>query len=94
MKKHKKVTLGVKCCYYLRLSLVDKPGALAKVATILGKNKVSLDRMRQTAHDGDEAPVLIVTHEVVRSDLNEALLEIKNLDVCLAPPIALRIEEL
>ena len=94
LKKFKKGNLGVNRCYYIRLSLVDRPGALAKVATILGKNQVSIDRMRQTAHDGDEAPLLIVTHKIMRPNLNHALSQIENLDVCLSPPVALRIEEI
>jgi homoserine dehydrogenase len=31
---------------------VDKPGALAKVATVLGENGISIDRMRQYDHPG------------------------------------------
>ena len=37
--------------YYLRLALVDKPGALAKIATVLGEAGVSINRMRQYEHD-------------------------------------------
>ena len=58
------------------------------------KTQVSIDRMRQTAHDGDEAPLLIVTHKIMRPNLNHALSQIENLDVCLSPPVALRIEEI
>ena len=36
--------------YYLRLHLQDKPGALAKVATVLGEAGVSISRMRQYGH--------------------------------------------
>ncbi|MEM6311933.1 MAG: homoserine dehydrogenase, partial [Pseudomonadota bacterium] len=32
--------------YYLRMGLTDKPGALAKVASVLGEAGVSIDRMR------------------------------------------------
>ena len=94
LKKHKKGNLGVERCYYVRLSLVDKPGALAKIASVLGENQVSIDRMRQTAHDGDDAPVLIVTHKVTRTNLNKALSKIESLDVCLSPPVPLKIEEI
>ncbi|MGR3492673.1 MAG: homoserine dehydrogenase, partial [Shimia sp.] len=43
--------------YYLRLSLTDRPGALAKVAGALGEAGVSIDRMRQYGHDDGTAPV-------------------------------------
>jgi homoserine dehydrogenase len=78
--------------YYLRMSLDDKPGALAKVATVLGKAGVSIDRMRQYRHDDSTAPVLIVTHKTTRAALDEALDEMTRLDVMATQPVALRIE--
>ncbi|MDP7152153.1 MAG: homoserine dehydrogenase, partial [Paracoccaceae bacterium] len=48
--------------YYIRMDLLDKPGALAAVAKALGEAGVSIDRMRQTSHEDELAPVLIVTH--------------------------------
>ncbi len=40
--------------YYLRMTLLDKPGALAKIATCLGEAGVSIDQMRQYDHEGDQ----------------------------------------
>jgi hypothetical protein len=60
-------------CYYLRMELTDKPGALAKVATVLGEAGISIDRMRQYDHPGANAPVLIVTHKTARPNLDAAL---------------------
>ena len=53
--------------YYLRMTLVDKPGALAKIATALGEAGISIDRMRQYGHADTAAPVLIVTHKTTRA---------------------------
>ncbi|PKQ11310.1 MAG: homoserine dehydrogenase [Alphaproteobacteria bacterium HGW-Alphaproteobacteria-1] len=78
--------------YYLRMALVDKPGALAKVATCLGEAGVSIDRMRQYRHDDAAAPVLIVTHKTNREALDTALTAIRRLDVLAEAPVALRIE--
>ncbi|MEM6376033.1 MAG: homoserine dehydrogenase, partial [Pseudomonadota bacterium] len=78
--------------YYLRLSLDDKPGALAKVANVLGAAGVSIDRMRQYRHDDATAPVLIVTHKTSPADLNSALSAMTKLDVVAGTPVALRIE--
>jgi len=85
-------TSGADASYYLRINLKDKPGTLAHVAEALGKSNVSIDRMRQIQHDGDEAPVLIVTHACARGDLDTALTAITALDVTLNAPVALRIE--
>ena len=80
-------------CFYLRMDLVDKPGALAKVATALGENGISIDRMRQYDHRGDHAPVLIITHKAARPDLNAALAALPATGVVQGPPVALRIED-
>ncbi|MCV2894458.1 homoserine dehydrogenase [Lentibacter sp. XHP0401] len=79
--------------YYLRISLVDKPGALAKIATALGNAGVSIDRMRQYGHADTSAPVLIVTHKSAHPDLLAALAAIEALDVVVGKPVALRIED-
>jgi len=78
--------------YYVRMTLADKPGALAKVASLLGDAGVSIDRMRQTRHDTAEAPVLIVTHPTTRSALDGALSGMEGTGVVPATPVALRIE--
>ncbi|HKK86664.1 MAG TPA: homoserine dehydrogenase [Roseovarius sp.] len=78
--------------FYLRMALDDKPGALAKVATVLGEAGISIDRMRQYRHDDSTAPVLVVTHKTTRSALDTALEAMSKLDVMATSPVALRIE--
>ncbi len=80
--------------YYLRLSVADRPGTLARVADALGRAGISIDRMRQTQHVEAMAPVLIVTHACLRSDLDTALADIEALDVSAGAPVAYRIEPL
>jgi homoserine dehydrogenase len=79
--------------YYLRMMLHDKPGALAKVATVLGEAGVSIYRMRQYDHEGDGAPVLIVTHKAQRDALDQALDAMQGTGVVEGTPVAIRIEE-
>ena len=78
--------------YYLRIGLEDKPGALAKVAAVLGEAGISIDRMRQYQHDDATAPVLIVTHKATSDALETALDAMSKLDVVAGEPVALRIE--
>ncbi len=78
--------------YYIRMELLDKPGALAKVATVLGDAGVSIDRMRQYDHPGQNAPVLIVTHTVTSDALDHALAALPATNVVHGTPVALRIE--
>ncbi len=80
--------------YYLRMTLVDKPGALAKIATVLGAAGISIDRMRQYGHEGaTEAPVLIVTHKATRDDIAHAISGFAATGVMAGAPVAIRIEE-
>ena len=79
--------------YYLRMTLLDKPGALAKIATCLGESGVSIDQMRQYGHEGVNAPVLIVTHKASRDDIDHAVTRFFATGVLVGAPVALRIEE-
>jgi homoserine dehydrogenase len=92
LKKAPRAQSALPAPYYLRLSLKDKPGALAKVAAVLGEAGVSIDRMRQYGHKDNSAPVLMVTHKTTRADLDAALAGIEQTDVVTEAPVALRIE--
>jgi len=79
--------------HYLRMTLLDKPGALAKIATALGDAGVSIDQMRQYSHEGTEATVLIVTHKATRADIDAAAARFAATGVMVGAPVVLRIEE-
>ena len=85
-------TTATPASFYLRLQLLDKPGALAKVAAVMGEAGVSIDRMRQYGHDAGKAPVLIVTHKTTRAAIDQVVLDFNQTPVVEAPPVALRIE--
>ncbi len=78
--------------YYIRLGLTDRPGALSKVAAMLGEANVSIDRMRQKQHEGDVATVIIVTHATTRAALDSAVAAMHSSDVVKVAPVLLRIE--
>ena len=79
--------------YYIRMKLLDKPGAWAKTAAALADAGVSIDRMRQYTHDDPEAPVLIVTHKTPRAALDAALHGMEETGVVVGAPVAIRIED-
>jgi len=79
--------------FYVRLTLKDAPGALAKVSRALADAGVSIDRMRQYAHTDATAPVLMVTHKTTRAELDLALAGIVATGVSMDDPVAIRIEE-
>jgi homoserine dehydrogenase len=79
--------------HYLRMTLLDKPGALAKVAAVLGEEGISIDRMRQYGHADTSAPVLFVTHKTTRDAVGHAFARLPATGVVLGEPVAIRIEE-
>ena len=92
LRKSRPAHSAVAAPYYLRLQLLDKPGALAKVASALGEAGISIDRMRQYNHEGGDAPVLIVTHKTTRTALDEAMIGFEGTGVVRGAPVAIRIE--
>ncbi|OHC45520.1 MAG: homoserine dehydrogenase [Rhodobacteraceae bacterium GWE1_64_9] len=82
--------------YYIRMTLLDKPGALAKIATCLGEAGISIDQMRQINQKGeadDDAIVLFVTHKAAPADIAHALARFAATGVLVGDPVAIRIEE-
>ncbi|GGO29039.1 homoserine dehydrogenase [Gemmobacter aquaticus] len=83
--------------YYLRMTLLDKPGALAKIATCLGEAGISIDQMRQINQPGeedDDAIVIFVTHKAAPADIDHAMTRFGNTGVLVDTPVAIRIEEI
>jgi homoserine dehydrogenase len=88
----------VRCRYYLRFTIADRPGVLAAIAHLLGEHAISIASVIQ--HDpGDDAPenspvpLVIMTHLAVESELAEALRKIDRLEVVHAPSVCLGVEE-
>jgi homoserine dehydrogenase len=80
--------------FYLRFSVPDKPGMLAKIAGALGENGVSIKSMIQTAQrQGEAVPVVIVTHEAREMDVRKALEMIEALEITAEKTRLLRIED-
>lgn len=85
---------AVPAAYYIRLELQDKPGALAKIAAVLGDAGISIDRMRQYGKHGDASvPVLVVTHKTTPEAIDYAIEKLPLTGVLVSDPVELRIEE-
>ena len=85
---------AIPAAYYIRLELQDKPGALAKVATVLGDAGISIDRMRQYGqHSPASVPVLVVTHKTTPEAIDFAIEALPRTGVLVSDPVELRIEE-
>ena len=80
--------------YYIRFSLADKPGVMARVSSILGREGISLATVsqREQAQRG-MVPVVIRTHRAEESALNRALASIARLRDSRTRPVVIRVEE-
>ncbi len=87
----------VSCRYYVRFTVVDRPGVLAKISGILGRNKISIASVQQTerARAGtNTVPLILITHEALEEKMKKAISEIARLDVVKKEPVVIRIVDL
>lgn len=81
--------------YYLRVSLLDKPGTLGKVAAVLGKHGVSIASVVQKEERaGKHVPVVLITHSALERNFRAAIRGIDRLATTGTKTVAIRIEDL
>jgi len=80
--------------YYLRMSVDDKSGVLAKITNELEKFDISIESMLQKPHKNEDVvKLLFTTHSCQEAKIQEAMLTLKKLD-CVHGDIAMmRIEK-
>jgi homoserine dehydrogenase len=86
------VVADVSSSFYLHLEVADRPGVLARIADVLGRNEISVESVVQRGL-GDEARLVMVTHECPEDRFREALREIGELEFVRAAPRAIRVIE-
>jgi homoserine dehydrogenase len=86
----------IETAYYLRMSALDKPGVLSKVATILSDSGISIEAMIQKeAKEGESTvPLILLTNCVQEKKMIAAIIKIESLDSISAPVIRIRVESL
>jgi len=86
---------NVECRYYLRFSVRDETGVLARIAGVLGAHDISIEQMIQRDGSVDDtlADLVMLTHHAFERDMRRALAEIDALDCVTAPTRALRIDD-
>ena len=70
---------NVESSWFMRLSVKDEPGVLATIAGLLGNQDVSIESVIQEGR-GDNAELVLVSHEAAEKNLRTAINEIANLD--------------
>lgn len=80
--------------YFLRFQVIDKPGVLAHIASILGKYEVSIsDVIQQERKVGRAVPLVLLTHETTEKKIQDAVKRISTLSIIKGHSQVLRIEE-
>jgi homoserine dehydrogenase len=78
--------------YYMRIPVVDKPGVLAKIADILGRQDISIASMLQKSLEDGTANILLSTHESNEASIAEAMRQMAELEQVVSEPVMIRIE--
>jgi homoserine dehydrogenase len=86
------IVRDISSSFYLHLEVADRPGVLARIAEVLGRNEVSVRSVVQRGL-GDDARLVMVMHEGLETRFFKALEEIATLDFLRAQPRAIRVIE-
>lgn len=82
------------CEYYLRFAARDKPGVLGAIASVLGRNGISIASVIQQGRGVETmVPVIMRTHEARERNLRHALAEICRRRIVEITPTFIRIED-
>jgi homoserine dehydrogenase len=86
------IVRDISSAFYLHLEVADRPGVLARITDVLGRNEVSVRSVVQRGL-GNDARLVMVMHEGPESRFFSALEEIATLEFLRAQPRAIRVIE-
>ena len=71
----------IQSAYYLRITALDRPGVLAKIASILSEHGINIESIMQKESELKDGriPVIILTHTVQERQVNRAIKELEAL---------------
>ena len=81
--------------FYLRFIVIDRPGVLATIAGILGKNNISISAAIQpeVVKESSFVPLVFLTHVTKSLNVKKAIDEINNLDIIHEKALVIRVEK-
>jgi homoserine dehydrogenase len=81
--------------YYIRVTVVDRPGVFARLAAILGSYDISISSVLQKElpeqSESSAVPVVITTHSANEGKVRRSLKEIDELEVCMDKSVCINI---
>ncbi len=79
--------------YFIRLSVQDKAGVLAKISGMFSKGDLSIKEVKQVLSDDGKAQIIIITHLCKESLVKKTLNKLENLEEVYAIDGMVRIED-
>lgn len=79
--------------YYMRMLCTDRPGVLAAISSVFGEQQVSIASVMQKDQHGDNAEIVMVTHQVAERNFRRAIELISELPVVAEVSTWIRVEE-
>ena len=79
--------------YFVRLTVSDVPGTMARITKILGDARIGISSVIQPeGHEGETVPLILMLHKASSGIVSTALSRISRLPVVKAPPVIIRVE--
>ena len=79
--------------YFVRLSVVDVPGTLGRIARIFGDSKIGISSVIQPeGHEGASVPLIFMLHDAPHGAVSRALKKIGAQPVVKGRPVMIRVE--
>jgi homoserine dehydrogenase len=83
-----------KSAYYLRFRVEDRPGIIAKLATVLAGKHISIDAVLQIQTENwRDLPFVITVEPTTEEAIREAIAEMASHDYLVEPPLAMPMEK-
>lgn len=77
--------------YYLRFSVLDKPGVLAVITKLFGEHNISIETILQRPSATDSVNLLLSTHIAVERNIQDVIEASEKLDFVTSKPVMIRI---
>ncbi len=81
---------AVSSAFYVRMSVADRPGVLARIASVFGDEGLSIRSVVQNG-SGDEASLVLIIHAGREDRMDAAVRSVGALDVVRGAPVVLRV---
>jgi len=78
-------------CYYVRISVRDQEGVLAKVTDIMAKSHISIATVNQKEFGDGTATIMVTTHKISEAAMRDAKQALVAEDAVVGQPVSFRI---